>query len=946
MFTVARRQSPRLGLTLLILMSLVVGSATASELDGGADTLIVLAAGSSELELAVSLETVEAWAGDDSKRDALLHVADFTNDGVPDLVAVRDVGGTASQRLVVFVGRAAIHSEMSRRPTGLRGLDQPLFYEPRDDEHFVTLDSPVESLLSADVDGDGDLDLLLAASGDDFFLVARGDGRGRFSAVQPIALVGQMVSWAKSDLVPADGIQDLVMIVAAGEELVHQVFQSPHGALAAPSRVVHLNAELVAVTRMQKAPVAVVVGRGSRQASVRWPSTAARPLATANRSVGSDYVVNSSGDEGEGESGVSCAAPGPCTLRAAIELANVVVGTQEISFSGAMTISPTFARGGIVATGPVVIDGAGLATVDPSGTPGSCALQIEGGASTVRGMIFDGVCLELETGDGNFVTGNYFGTTPALTTVLRDASLDVYSSGNTIGGTLLAERNYFARGSLDIGSGINCAEDNRVINNYFGVRADGSTPVDMGVAGGVMARGGVTVTGISSDGLTDCLANTIGGTLPGEGNVISGSLTPAISSSPISIGGGRGTLVQGNMLGASADGAARLVGTSQSGVRVTGGIDSLIGGTIPAALNVIAGNDTDFAFAYGLHITGSTGTKVQGNRIGTNALGTAAISRFEHGVYIENASDVTVGGTVAGAGNLISGNDRDGVHIADFGLTAITRNVVAGNSIGTNLALTDVIPNGEDGIEMTNLFGNDADVTVKVEANVIGGNLQQGIEIDRVGVTPKDILIVGNFIGTNAGGSTDLANGSHGVLIDEADDNTVGGAALGAANTIAFNDGDGVRVTENSCCFSGNTVSANSIYDNSGGGIGLSGGTNDGQEPPELTTVFETPVAVAGTFDGPLASDTTLEFFANVVCDGSGAGEGRRYLGSALVTSGSSSFSVSPGGTLAVGEIVTATSTDADGNTSFFSDCATAVTQDPIFSDGFESGSTSAWSSP
>ena len=66
---------------------------------------------------------------------------------------------------------------------------------------------------------------------------------------------------------------------------------------------------------------------------------------------------------------------------------------------------------------------------------------------------------------------------------------------------------------------------------------------------------------------------------------------------------------------------------------------------------------------------------MQGNFIGTNAAGTAALGNSEDGILVNSSSD-TIGGTTAGAGNLISGNTDDGVEITGSGTTG---NLVAGN---------------------------------------------------------------------------------------------------------------------------------------------------------------------------------------------------------------------------------------------------------------------------
>ena len=84
---------------------------------------------------------------------------------------------------------------------------------------------------------------------------------------------------------------------------------------------------------------------------------------------------------------------------------------------------------------------------------------------------------------------------------------------------------------------------------------------------------------------------------------------------------GGGNLVEGCFLGLNAAGTAAST-NRDFGVRIESSPNNIIGGTTPAARNVISGNNTD------IQINGpaSSGTTIQGNYIGTNAAGTAALA--------------------------------------------------------------------------------------------------------------------------------------------------------------------------------------------------------------------------------------------------------------------------------------------------------------------------------
>ena len=119
---------------------------------------------------------------------------------------------------------------------------------------------------------------------------------------------------------------------------------------------------------------------------------------------------------------------------------------------------------------------------------------------------------------------------------------------------------------------------------------------------------------------------------------------------------------------------------------IDGAADNTIGGTAPARGNVISGN------GQGVFITaaGPTGNVVEGNLIGTDKTGTVALGNTRHGILIDlNAQSNTIGGTAAGAGNVISGNRRR------RGSRTCARRATSceGNLIGTNAAGTAALAN-------------------------------------------------------------------------------------------------------------------------------------------------------------------------------------------------------------------------------------------------------------
>ena len=213
------------------------------------------------------------------------------------------------------------------------------------------------------------------------------------------------------------------------------------------------------------------------------------------------------------------------------------------------------------------------------------------------------------------------------------------------------------------------ATGNAVIGNYIGTDATGL--IDLGNANdGISLQGGAS-------------ANTLGGTLATQRNVISGNAGDAIE---INGEATDGNTVRGNWLGVDAAGTG-VLGTGGDGIFVFGGADnSVIGGTGASSGNWIAG-----AGLIGIELDGAiSGTLIQGNRIGTDLAGTANWGLQENAILIEgNASGNQIGGTAAGAGNTIAFSGQGGVWTAGISITGggTSGNAVLGNTFVSNTGL-------------------------------------------------------------------------------------------------------------------------------------------------------------------------------------------------------------------------------------------------------------------
>ena len=386
--------------------------------------------------------------------------------------------------------------------------------------------------------------------------------------------------------------------------------------------------------------------------------------------------------------------------------------------------------------------------------------------------------------------------------------------------------------------------------------------------------------------------------------------------------------MQGNYIGTDATGTVAM-GNLGDGIFISSSDNTIIGGTTPGARNIISGNT-----GTGI-IDGSDGTLVQGNYIGTDVTGTIALGNGSAGIQIPG-TNTTIGGTTPGAGNIISAN-ASGLYLQRGG------NLVQGNYIGTDV--TGTVPLGNT----TGVFipgpNNTIGGTTAGARNIISGN-SFGVVIQGSGSTGN--VVLGNYIGTDVTGTSALGNTSLGVVIfSSASNNSIGGAAAGAGNTIAFNGLDGVFVrSATGRVTTGNSILSNSIFSNGNLGIDLGPvnadgvtandlddpdtGANNLQNFPVVTSAESVPsgTTIQGSLNSTPNTTFTVQFFSNPDCDPLGNGEGETFLGSTSVTTdanGDITFSATVPGVAPIGQVVTATATDPAGNTSEFSSCSSAV---------------------
>ncbi|HEM61819.1 MAG TPA: CSLREA domain-containing protein [Chloroflexi bacterium] len=227
---------------------------------------------------------------------------------------------------------------------------------------------------------------------------------------------------------------------------------------------------------------------------------------------------------------------------------------------------------------------------------------------------------------------------------------------------------------------------------------------------------------------------------------------------------------------------------------------------------------------------------------------------------------------------------------------------------------------GDDNTIVGNYIGTDAtgssDVSTSyngillgpgAENNTIGGPNEEdrnvisgmGGGICIFGSASSANVIRGNYIGTDRTGTQPLGNDGSGISIqDGAHDNTVG-----PNNVIAYNGGHGVSIGGSETIY--NTVTQNSIHSNVGKGITLSDGANGNLAAPyDLVAICSAGSASSG---GSLTWEAFSDFDE----------EGRFFESTGGTASGL--FAFFPADVLFRYPYVTLTVTDASGNTSEFS---------------------------
>ncbi|MCB0720439.1 MAG: T9SS type A sorting domain-containing protein, partial [Bacteroidetes bacterium] len=480
---------------------------------------------------------------------------------------------------------------------------------------------------------------------------------------------------------------------------------------------------------------------------------------------GFELVVTTTGDESDATADDVCDVDesedgNQCTLRAAMEIANLSAGRDSISFAIEGTGLQTITLGSAlpVITEPVVIDARtqGANPVTPlvalTGSGIDHAFVSNAGKTTIRGFVLGG---------------------------FRDAAIKFTGEG-----------------------------ENRVESSHIGVDALGTAAKPNAV-------------GILIDGSP---RNTIGGPTPQQRNVISGNADARPDADPDVNPTSAGILIKGtaaahnevvgNYVGTNVSGTAAIPNAA-AGVWIDDAPDNTVGGNVAAAGNLISGNAD-----YDVLIAGPEADRniVIGNTIGTNADGTLSLSPDAVGVLIQFGDNNKIGLSTSSPGvapgNLISGHPKgvgvgivginpailDDLEIEFSGQVDFAReNSVAGNLIGLNRAGTDSVANSIGVLAYLSAPKTTIGGSAATARNVISGNRTFGVALwDSLGYgAPDESVVAANYIGTTADGTQALRNKLAGMLVGSillSDQNggvknaIIGGETPSSGNVIAGND--------------------------------------------------------------------------------------------------------------------------------------------------------------
>ncbi|HXD32299.1 MAG TPA: carboxypeptidase regulatory-like domain-containing protein [Pyrinomonadaceae bacterium] len=766
-----------------------------------------------------------------------LAAGDFDEDGVPDLVVGNAKGANGAVELRLGNPDAIYPNSADAQARKRRGEFTTVPFT-RIRSSMVLSTNP-DFLAAGDFDADDHFDIVAATRADNRLYLFSGDGRGNFGQPKSIRLPGKITSVLEGELERVDGLADLAIGLETDNGPRFLTFRNPRGALNGPPQ-----------------DFAFLINSGN-QTDISKPAEAAAPVFFSRLLPGRrGYEIFPNQERQSPAIGLN------------IGKASYAINNIDGSQSKAEQILPK----DVITLLPM--------RLNPSALPAFVGI-IKGEQNPV---------LITQQPSSTFtVLNTNDGGVGSLRQAIDDANAN--TGADTIAFNIPGSGPY----SISVQSQLPTITE--------AVTVDGTT--QPGFAGTPL----IDLNGANAGSAIGLLVTT-------SNVVIRGLVINQFTGYCVRFGTSNQTnqnnnILEGNFIGIDSTGHTAL---GSLGVFVIASTVQ-IGGTSVAARNVIAPIvriHADSTCCFGGMETRAT---IQGNFVGTDLNGQAAVGIG--GIHVTDPSSqgsavATIGGTQPGARNVILGS----VDVSP----RTNGGTIQGNYIGTELTGSNRLGNG-GGISFNGIVGLTIGGTTPAARNVIAN----GISIlSTVGCPPNFpqspfVLAQGNHIGIDASGNHSLGNTGNGVTIQGVAGAVIGGS--GAGNVIAFNGGDGIAV--NASCY--NLIQSNSIFSN--GGLGIRVTSPGPLSPAPILTAAQYAAGtlrIDGTAAGAGNSNLEVQFFSNNECDPSGAGEGQTFLGSQSVTTNSSgiaTISAVLSVPVAPGSFITATSTDVNSNTSVFSRC-------------------------
>lgn len=751
--------------------------------------------------------------------------ADFDEDGVPDLIC----GYSHSSSGIITWLRGNVDSIYSNSPEAQRRKTRGEFTDAPFLSPARVFGLPIEPdfLGAGDFDADGHWDVVAASRTSSVLYLLPGDGRGGFEEARRVALPGTVTALVTGEINRRDGLDDIVVAVNGQDGPKALVFEGPEGAIRAKPETFDLPAEASALALGQlddsyEMDLAVAAGRElivihgrDRKLSVDENSRAAVPQASISRralpftvrsmAIG-DFSGNNRNDVAllSDDGALHLQSRNTQEEKSDKQISRFRDWRSDRLPSGEWPQAHHLicARvSGSANDDLLVVDSArrqlhivmgkpldtGTDAESPTLSEGILHREAEAVSLDVEGEPAAVLPMRLDSDARNslvVLTGGHAG--PSVLLSQASMTFTVTTTGDNganlspIPGSLRA-----AIVAANSNPGTDTIQFNIPGPGVHTIALTSPLPVisDPVILDGTTQPGFAGAPTIELDGTNASPAGP-GFQIEAGSTTVRGLVINRFQQDGIVIASKDNTVIEGNFIGTDASGAVAL-GNRFKGVAIFAASNILIGGTTASARNIVSSNRTGGMLISG---SGATGNQVQGNFIGTDINGTANLGNPFAGVRVDNgATNNVIGGTTKRARNIISGNSVSaGVLLADGNNTG---NLIQGNFIGTDVSGASKMSNPNGVLLLRGGSNNTIGGTVVGARNIISGNSQAGVAIipPSSGTPPSTgNLVQGNFIGTDADGTSAMGNG-HDGYVSISSDNIVGGSTASARNIISGN---------------------------------------------------------------------------------------------------------------------------------------------------------------